>query len=77
MSTLTQSCDQLKDRLDAVTNARDALQKQLGMFTQGQAELEQSIRELTNRWGTALAGMRNIQVKIRLLAVPEFVGPTE
>lgn len=77
VSTLTQSRDQLKDRLDKAINARDELQKQLGMFTQGQAELEQSIRELSNRWGTALAGMKNIQVKIRLLPVPEFVASSD
>jgi len=75
-STLTQSRDQLEDRLNEVSNARDELQKQLEAFTQGQTELEKSIKELTRRWGIALADMGDIQTRIRLLAVPEFVGST-
>lgn len=74
--TLTQSRDQLNDRLNEVSDARDDLQKQLGAFTQGQPELELSVKELTRRWGIVLADMGNIQVRIRLLAVPEFVGST-
>jgi hypothetical protein len=60
-----------------VSNARDELQRELSMFSQGQPEVEQSIKELAEHWSVALADMRNIRVKIRLLAVPEFVVSSE
>jgi hypothetical protein len=59
-----------------VTNARDKLQEQLKMFTEGQTELEKSMRELTRRWDTVLADMGNMRARVRLLAIPEFVEST-